>query len=616
MPLLSIRAVAVALSIATLAGVHVSTQTDPRLGGNYSSLDTRRQRLVNDWVSRFNTVTGQRAQPAAFYDSHVTLSARTTFDAVTNALMTTQLTDESGGKLGDALSLVSQLESVRGQVAGASGDRQFRLYVRLTDRAVEILERSREFKRGADNTVYHEGYPINYRQQGGPPSIQVSVAREGGRADIDVDYRAASFPAAVFNGHLTSANSDVRAGDNYDRHTGRWSGFQNWWRSFFGIRQGGSAGEDSGEALFPPPRIGDKNVDAMMHDFLTAWLIDKNIRAAMGYVADRAYTCLALDTEDPFRLDRGTAPFVLMRNLKAATDALEPQTSLQGLSLGTRLTNRELRLIQQPHHAQFVMYSVPDDIAAVFDCESRLTPGAVVGRRVYGTYFGTTFAVRTGDDQARGITLLWARSEGFWRIVSWRIESEPDDTPGPEPIRAERVQRERVDATFAAATRLFLDAWLVRKDYDTAFAYLAPASYTCFNLFRDPGAPAATSPEEAGKHLRTGLAAIGKQVGQVRDLGQVVAPQHPRHVAARELAHADEKIVALSSVSDALAAAMDCTSRAEGRQPKPGTGLEFGNAYGSSLRFRTRAGEAPVLHMLWRRDGANWRIVAYDIEVP
>ena len=35
-----------------------------------------------------------------------------------------------------------------------------------------------------------------------------------------------------------------------------------------------------------------------------------------------------------------------------------------------------LKVVQQPHHAQFVIYSVPDDIAASFDCESRLTIGA------------------------------------------------------------------------------------------------------------------------------------------------------------------------------------------------------------------------------------------------
>jgi len=100
----------------------------------------------------------------------------------------------------------------------------------LAPNAREMLERSREFKRALDNTVYHKGYPLNYREQNGTPSIQVSIAQDGRLADVDVDYRSSSFPGMLFNGHLSAANSDVRAGDNAERHAARWTGFQNWWR--------------------------------------------------------------------------------------------------------------------------------------------------------------------------------------------------------------------------------------------------------------------------------------------------------------------------------------------------------------------------------------------------
>ena len=35
-----------------------------------------------------------------------------------------------------------------------------------------------------------------------------------------------------------------------------------------------------------------------------------------------------------------------------------------------------------------------------------------------------------------------------------------------------------------------------------------------------------------------------------------------------------------------------------------------------SVRFKTRAGEAPVLRTLWKRDNGAWTIAAYDIETP
>ena len=177
-------------------------------------------------MARFTKVTGQSVDPALFYDDILSLSTKTTFDAVTHALMTTPLTDASGQKFGDGLALIERVDSVKGEVSGASGDRQFRMYVRLTPNAREMLDRSREFKRGIDNAIYHKGYPVNYREQRGTPSIQVSIALDGRQADVDVDYRSSSFPSVLLNGHLSAANSDVRAGNNADRHAAQWQGFR------------------------------------------------------------------------------------------------------------------------------------------------------------------------------------------------------------------------------------------------------------------------------------------------------------------------------------------------------------------------------------------------------
>ena len=288
------------LAVSALALLLVATrdQSQTRFGGAYGELDGRRQRLVNDWVARFAGVTGQKVAAADFYDSVIRTSMKTTFEAVTHALMTTTLTDTSGARLGDGLDLIEHVDTVSGAVKDTPSDRQFRMYGRLTERAVDMMVRSREFKRRGDNTVYHKGYPANYRQQGGPPSIQISVALDGRRADIDVDYRGSSFPVSMFNGHFTASNSDVRAGDNSDRHSGRWSGLSSWWRSFFGVplKEAPADAPSTGLLAIPAtPRAGDKAIDAMVYDFLTAWLVEGNIVQAMGYVAPRTYACMAME---------------------------------------------------------------------------------------------------------------------------------------------------------------------------------------------------------------------------------------------------------------------------------------------------------------------------------
>lgn len=590
----------------------------PQFGGEYAGLDARRQRLIDDWVARFVKTTGQQVAPGPFYDDLVTLSAKTTFEAVTHALMTTALTDRFGASLGDVLALVERVESVHGEKPGAPGDRQFRMYVQLTANALGVLARSREFRRGADNSVYHKGYPVSYRGEGAP-SIQLSIGLDGRQADVDVDYRSSSFPAALFNGHLTASNSDVRAGDNYDRHLNRWTGFQNWWRGFFGVRQERLAEvSESDKAFTLPhvPRVGNKSIDAMVHDFLTAWLVEGDTVAAMGYVSNRSYACLAQASDNPSAFDRGLAPFQLLVNLKAAHDSLENHASLEGLTAGTRLSRPGVRVVKQPHHARFVIYDVPDDVAAAFDCESRLTIGGPARpQRTYGNYFGATFYVAGNRDVP--VTLLWAKDNGYWKIVSWQTGGSDDVAPPPElPAAPAPVKEARItaDPTLVQAARDFLESWVVRKDYDAAFGYLSPKVYGCYDLERNRREPASPSPDAAARGLRQSLEAVGKGVGSQKKLDAIIEAADPVHPATRVMNHRYARVFSLSSIPNALADAAECAARAAGTSMPDPLPLEYGSGFGLTIRFRTRGGDAPVLRLLWRKEGSTWRITSFAVE--
>lgn len=604
---------------ACLAGLVVADAQGqaPRFGTAFSSLGARRQALVTDWVGRFEKVTGQKLEASAFYDEVLSLSTKTTFDAVTHALMTTPLTDAAGASLGDALGLIERVESARGEVAGARGDHQFRIYVRLTPDALAKLARSQQFKRGADNTVYHKGYPTNYRGQG-VPSVQFSVALDNRRADIDVDYRSSSFPAGLFNGHLTSSNSDVRAGNNYDRHLNRWTGFQNWWQSFLGI--GGQGAPKSAEpqsplALPKTPRVGRVTVDTAINDFLNAWLVEGNIVAAMGSVSERAYACVAQDSDDPSNFDRGLAPFQLMVRMKSAQESLGVRKSLDGLVAGVPVGVAGLREVRQPHAAIFTEYSVPDDLAMAFDCESRLTPGkSKKAERKYGKYFGASFYVDGRRDLP--VALLWTEEEGFWKIVSWKVGTIAATGPEAEAVAVPKVAHIKADPTLVEAGRNFLESWLIRKDYDAAFAHIAPQAYGCYDLERGPQAAPSTSPEDAGRKLRAGLEAAGKTFGTVTSLGSLLSAAQPIHPTTRVMDHSMSRVFSLSSPPNALVDAAECAARkALATIPDP-VPLEYGNGYGMTVRFLTPDGDAPVLRLLWRKQGSDWRITSYGIETP
>ena len=214
---------------------------------------------------------------------------------------------------------------------------------------------------------------------------------------------------------------------------------------------------ESSSPLPKTPRAGKANIDVMVNDFLKAWLIEGDIVAAMGYISERSFACLAQDSDDPSTFDRGLAPFQLMANLKSAYDSLGPHRSLDGLVVGTRLAKPALRVASQPHHSQFVIYAVPDDVAASFDCESELTladPARV--RRAYGNYFGATFYIVGNRDTP--VALLWARDDGYWKIMSWKVGSDDATTPAPEPVAETKVARISADSTLVGRSQ-----WLPRE---------------------------------------------------------------------------------------------------------------------------------------------------------
>ena len=338
----------------------------------------------------------------------------------------------------------------------------------------------------------------------------------------------------------------------------------------------------------------------MVNDFLTAWLIEGDAMAAIGYVSERAYACVSQDTDDPSNFDLGLAPFQLLNELKATHEALGKQQSLDGLVVGVRPAVQGLKVVTHPHHARVVLTAVPDDVAAAFDCESRLTLGdARRTPRGYGNYFGATFFIKGSQDQR--MSLLWGRENGYWKIVSWSTGGDEDAVPAPAEAIAP-VPRIAEDPALSKAAKTFLDAWLVRRDYDAAFAFLSPKSYACYDLERNPDQPAAKSPADAGEQIRAGLARVGDAVGKRRNLDEIVAAAEPFHPVVRVMNHRDAGTFTLTSLPNWLGDLAECDARARGDKVPAVLPAEYGEAFSMDVRFRTA----------WRRSADPPAVVAQD----
>ena len=212
----------------------------------------------------------------------------------------------------------------------------------------------------------------------------------------------------------------------------------------------------------------------MVPDFLQAWLVEGNVVAAMGYVSERSYACLAQDAPDPSAFDRGLAPVQILVNLKAAHDALGKHDSLEGLTTGVA-----------PSHP-WASRGAPASSSPVRPLrrsrrsrgQVRLREPADAGRADDGDRAGTASTLLrrfriAGAGSDTSIALLWAKEDGYWKIVSWHVAPKPDETPVPPAPPEPKVVRIKADLTLVHAAKAFVDTWLIRKDYDAAFRVLS-----------------------------------------------------------------------------------------------------------------------------------------------
>ena len=631
------------LSTAIAAGASAGTQEasaseDQReFGREWTTLTSAQQGLIEDLIRRFNDTTGRNVDPEKAYDESP-VSERTIFDAATHALGRSTLTAADGRSLGSPLDLIQHVEAINGRIRGEPGDRQFRIYVRLRPDAVEILNRSQEFSRKRDNTIFHKGYPLNYRQGGGVPSIQFSISRNGQRADIDVDYRASGFPAALFNGHLTAGNSDVRAGPNHARHNRRWDDLFDWWSDLFGLLFRSSDAEDEPLAReFPrTPRAGDSTVDVAVHDFLTSWLVEKKPALALAYHAPEAWACEELRREEGAEpLDYGMAPLVAWRNMQDLADAIGPVDSIEGLTQGVRFRDPDLKLVvRNEHHAQFVLYGVPRWRADAFNCSKRLELGeppkrlgaAAPPERI--EHFLSVFFLRTptAPGYSPGVngvtlTLLWKKVRGHWRIISSEVEpaatESEKDLPDVRP-RLEVAEIERIEGPegFVTASRHFLESWFVTKDYDAAHSYFSPRADACVNLFLEDGV-APMEGEALQRYGRQGLEQAGEFVGPIKSLDEMTRGVEPWDPRVKLIQHPQESAYSLYSVPDWMGELGACDRRSEEGEYSPPSGqveATYGRHFASVLQFETRGGQGgAILGLGWTREDGAWRIVSFDV---
>jgi hypothetical protein len=630
-PMRRTRACLLATSIVLLllSGSAAAQQTTAPvvLSGKYSDLHPEQKRIVDDWFRRLSEVLKQQISPEEGYD-HLPTSDKTTFSAVTHALLRTPLTEESGATLGDsAMILVDKIDRVLGKIDGAGGDKQFRLYVQLKPNALEILGKSQEFDRTADNTVFHKGFPICFRSEG-TPSIQVSITKDGMRADIDVDYRSSKFPVALINGHLTASNSDIRAGNNDERHNDRWAGVSSWWRSLLGLPLGDAPPEEEKDPGMkdPPKSIENAKPAVAIHDFLQVWLVDRKPQEVVGFFSDSAMSCMELEQGRP--IDRGVARFSMFMGLRRINEAIGTVSDLSQAVVGVSVNKPQLRTIEQPYTSQFTLYDVREDLAEQFNCVNRLDPSLISAKAAkstaFGKYVGAVFYLKTPQGlKGETVATLWAKQNKFWKLISYitEPEHEADKTAAlAAPVEVPALAVDPGDPQLIIDSRDFYQKWFIRRRFNEAFQYISPRAYPCVNLYRADDVPEPASPVEAGQAIQQGLERVSKFAGAVKRLEEAITAPQPSHPDIKLVRHTDSAAFAMVAIPDSMALQADCSKMKPGEHlvvaPPTSAPKNYGQYYATGFQL-TKAVEQPsVLWIIWTRENGQWKIVAYHVLTP
>jgi hypothetical protein len=411
---------------------------DPRVvvrpvRNRYVELDADRQRIFDTYARTMNVKLGENMSPEQRFNA-MSLSEQTTFDAITHALLHSALTDNAGQSLGNALDLVAGVDRIAGEQSGRSGDQQFRIYVTLRPKARDVLDRSREFVRGDENAVYHPGYPHSYRLGTGAPSAQFSITDDGLTADIDVDYRTSKMPKSLFNGHLTSSNSDVRAGDNARRHERQWNGFANWWSDTFGAVRFGEHSDEGGgpfggaptrtPTAVPPNRPVNASIPDVadaVQEFLTDWIIRRNYQEAASFLAPDVLRCVADSMEmnpkaSPERLRQAS-----LQLLERAANQWGRPTSLSLAMNPVVPWSPAVHIVKHAFERDFTIVEAPTELGELYECGAT-PPKTFVPSSTpqYGTYYGAVLQVVSEGRPGGTIVFVWRRVNGEWRLVAYR----------------------------------------------------------------------------------------------------------------------------------------------------------------------------------------------------
>jgi hypothetical protein len=234
-------------------------------------------------------------------------------------------------------------------------------------------------------------------------------------------------------------------------------------------------------------------------------------------------------------------------------------------------------------------------------------------------FFATAFRGKQGDSRNKVMRLLWAQEGGYWKITAIRLEDGSDAGIVPRKAVAQAeptVEQPRAIAGDPAAGKAILDfyqAWIVKRDVVRASAFASQRSYGCL--------PAPSKDQQKMTpiaRIQSGLQQPLSRIKSGANLSDMMSSLQPRNDLLPPVQQENSKAFAIMAVPDQKAYSFLCQARQpheDASELRPAD-AKYGAYYLSASQLNYGEEESPALLLLWTKEGASWKIVAWAVELP
>jgi hypothetical protein len=118
--------------------------------------------------------------------------------------------------------------------------------------------------------------------------------------------------------------------------------------------------------------------------------------------------------------------------------------------------------------------------------------------------------------------------------------------------------------------------------------------------------------------IRSALDHVLARITPASQLTDVMSGLQPVNELLRPVEHKNSSAFAIMAVPDQKAGSFLCQNRGQVEEPselRPAD-AKYGTYYMSASRFNFVDEESPGLLLLWTKEGSDWKVVAWAVEVP